>query len=130
MAFGWGKKVAHLCNPVCPFEIFLECLVLQADYEEQLVVLFCQYQAFFQLLAMTKMLNYEKWASCGMLQTFTYRSKAELGSHLSSSELDLIFSRAVLAAIVALIGFHCSVRTYNLEQLNGMSLFSRITYTV
>lgn len=59
-----------------------------------------------------------------MLQTFTYRSKAELGSHLSSSELDLIFSRAVLAAIVALIGFHCSVR--NLEQLNGISLFSLI----
>ena len=54
---------------------------------------------------MTKMLVSEyvgKWYS---EHTFTYRSKAELGSHLSSSELDLIFSRAVLAAIVAFIGF-------------------------
>ena len=47
----------YLCNPVCPFEIFLECLILQADYEEQLVVVFCQYQASFQLLAMTEMMN-------------------------------------------------------------------------
>ena len=56
--WGWGKyQDIHLCNPVCPFEIFLECLILQADYEEQLVVVFCQYQASFQLLAMTKTLN-------------------------------------------------------------------------